>query len=305
MIEKHDLVIVGAGPAGITAAIYAIRYQMNFIIVGRLPGGIMTEAFDIENYPGFSRIEGNTLTAKMVEHLKYLGGEIINEDVKAVIKEGDFFTVKADGNKEYQAKSVLLALGTKRNKLEIPGEKELCGKGVSYCATCDGFFFKGKTVAVIGGGDAALGSAVYLSEIAKKVYLIHRRDEFRADPHWQKRVNDANNIEKVMSANVKEIIGQDKVEKLLLDKDNKEITADGVFIEIGETPQSSITEGLGLDVDGSGFVVIDGVGKTSKEGIWAAGDLTTGSGKLRQIITACAEGAVATVDIYQNLKSNK
>lgn len=305
MPEKHDLVIIGAGPAGITAAIYALRYDMDFIILGRMPGGIMTEAFDIENYPGFSKIEGNVLTSKMVDHLKHLGGEIVTEDVKSIEKEGDEFKIMADAGKEYLAKAILLAMGTERNKLNIPGEKELCGKGVSYCATCDGFFFKGKTVAVIGGGDAALGAADYLSKIAEKVYLIHRREEFRADPHWQKRVQEAKNVEIILESNVKEIIGSQKVEKITLDKDDKEIELDGVFIEIGETPQSALIDALGIDRDESNFVKVNDKGATSKEGIWAAGDITTGSNKVRQIITACAEGAVSVIDIYQYFRNKK
>lgn len=300
-MEKRDLIIVGAGPAGLSAAIYAMRYKIDFEIIARAPGGLMTEAYDVENYPGFKLIQGADLSTAMVNQLKALGKEITLDDIRGIRKEDGEYYLKGN-QKEYCAKSILLALGTERKKLNIPGEEKLAGRGVSYCATCDGFFFKGKTVAVIGGGDAALGAAVYLADLAEKVYLVHRRNEYRADPYWQEKVKAAKNIEEVLECNLTQIVGDEKVEKIIIDRDNKVILVDGVFIEIGETPQSAILTALGVECDGEGFVKVDQAGMTNLPGIWAAGDLTTASNKFRQIVTAASEGAISAVEIYKYLK---
>lgn len=304
-MKKKDLIIIGAGPAGLSAAIYATRYLIDFEIIAGNPGGLLSEAYDVENYPGFKMIKGNELAKEMVEQVKALGKDIIVDNIQGVRKEDGTFYIKGN-SEEYESKSVLLTIGTERKKLGIPGEKEFAGRGVSYCATCDGFFFKDKVVAVVGGGDAALGAADYLSDLAKKVYLVHRRDEYRADPHWQKRINLAGNIEEVLECTVEEILGGEKVEKLRMSQKGncKFIEVDGVFIEIGETPQGALLDGLGVERDAEGFVKIDGTGATSLEGVWAAGDLTDGSNKFRQIVTAASEGAISAVEIYKYLKKH-
>lgn len=302
--EVYDLIIIGAGPAAISAAIYAARYKINFLIIGGVPGGNMSVSYDIDNYPGFVHTTGPELTKNMISQLRAIGHELVSDNIKRITKEKEVFNLTSQMG-DYQAKRVLLAIGTERNKLNVPGENELIGRGVSYCATCDGFFFKNKIVAVIGGGDSAVEAAVFLGELAKKVYIVIRRDEFRADPDWQDRLEKSKNIEVVKLAKVKEIVGKDRVEKIILDRDNTEIKVDGVFIEIGETPSSVLFEQLKLKRDKDGYVLIDNEMKTSLKGIWAAGDSTTGSNKFRQIVTACAEGAIAANTIYTDIRDSK
>ncbi len=302
--EVYDLIIIGAGPAAISAAIYAARYKINFLIIGGVPGGNMSVSYDIDNYPGFVHTTGPELTKNMISQLRAIGHELVSDNIKRITREKEVFNLTSQMG-DYQAKRVLLAIGTERNKLNVPGENELIGRGVSYCATCDGFFFKNKIVAVIGGGDSAVEAAVFLGELAKKVYIVIRRDEFRADPDWQDRLEKSKNIEVVKLAKVKEIVGKDRVEKIILDRDNTEIKVDGVFIEIGETPSSVLFEQLKLKRDKDGYVLIDNEMKTSLKGIWAAGDSTTGSNKFRQIVTACAEGAIAANTIYTDIRDSK
>lgn len=300
----YELIIVGAGPAAISAAIYAARYRIDFLIVGGILGGNMSLSYDVDNYPGFVHTTGSELTKNMISQLKAIGHEINPDTIKQIKKINQVFELKGQLS-TYRGKNILLAIGAEKNKLGIPGESELIGRGVSYCSTCDGFFFKGKTVAVVGGGDAAVEAAVFLSEIAKKVYIIIRRDVFRADPDWQERLERAKNVEIITKANVKEIIGNDKVEKLRLDKEGLEIPLDGVFIEIGETPSSVLFDQLNLKRDQIGYVNVDNEMKTNVEGIWAAGDSTTGSNKFRQIVTACAEGAIAANTIYAKIRDSR
>lgn len=303
--KLHELIIVGAGPAAISAAIYAARYKIDFVIVGENPGGNMSVSYDIDNYPGFAHTTGSELTKNMLNQLKAVGYEITPERIKRVEKRGHLFSLRGQSD-EYLAKNILLALGTEKNKLSVPGEKEFTGKGISYCATCDGFFFKDKTVAVIGGGDAAAEASVFLSEIAKKVYVIIRRDELRADPDWQDRLKRAKHVEVITRANVREILGnEERVEAVRIDKEDRKIKLDGVFVEIGETPSSVLFEELSLSRDEAGYVNVNQEMKTSVEGVWAAGDSTTGANKFRQIVTACAEGAIAANTIYAKIRDSR
>jgi thioredoxin reductase (NADPH) len=304
-LEAHDLIIIGAGPAAITAGIYAARYMMDFVIIGGLPGGTITLSSDLDNYPGFSHTTGAELTKNMVKHLQNVGHEIVQDSIKEIKSKSGSFVLTGATGKKYNGDNLLLAVGAEKNKLRLPNEDELCGKGISYCATCDGFFFKGLTVAVVGGGDAAAEAAVFLSDIAKKVYVILRRDEFRADPEWQKRLRKASNVEIIYMSQIKEIVGKEKLEAVVLDKDNRRLDLDGLFVEIGETPSSILFEQLQLKRDEAGYVMVDEGMRTSIDGVWAAGDSTTGSNKFRQIITACAEGAVAANTIYTKIRSTK
>lgn len=303
-LKKHDLIIIGAGPAGLSAAIYAARYHIDFEIIGELPGGYMSEATEIENYPGVEKISGRELTERMVKQLSEFGHDVTTDNIEAITKTKDGF--KLIGEKgSYEARYLLLALGTERNKLNIPGESELAGRGVSYCATCDGPFFSGKKVAVVGGGDTAIKAALHLADIAEKVYVVVRRDELRCEPATEKKLCANKKIEVVYETKIKEIKGDEKVESILLDGDTPELAVDGVFIEIGHTPVDVLTKSLGVKVDDQNYIVVDGGGKTNIASIWAAGDATTGSNGLAQIVTACSEGAVAASDIFSELKKSK
>lgn len=303
--ETHDLVIVGAGPAGLTAAIYAARYKIDFALVGRMPGGNLTDSYNVENYPGFDYvIPGHDLANNMAKQLKRFGGEPKMDEIQSIERVKGGFKLTGN-NTEYIAGKVLLALGMERNKLNIPGEHELEGRGVAYCATCDGYFYKDRVVAVVGGGDSAVNAALYLADIAKKVYLIVRKPEMRAEPTCQDNIRASKKVEIICEANVKEIKGVEKVESIVLDKKNREIKVDGVFIEVGQTPQSVLEKGLGIKTNDKEMIIVKGNQRTSVKGVWAAGDITTNSDGLRQIVTACAEGAVAVVDIFKELKKSK
>ncbi len=295
----YDLIILGTGPAGLSAAVYAARYKMNFLVIGAISGGTITQAHQVENYPGIEGVTGIELGKRMEDHAKKLGSEIVADSIKKIEKKEGHFILH--GSKEYEAKRILLAMGADRTKLNIKGEDEFLGKGVSYCATCDGPFFKDKTVCVVGGGNAAVTSALYMAELCKKVYLIYRGEELKAEPAWVEKLKAQKNIESVYSANITEIQGENRVEKVVLDT-GRIIGLDGVFIEIGSTPNKALIADLNLHTDNRGYVTVDSELKTGSKGIWAAGDITQNGFKLRQVITAAAEGAIAIYSIYLDTK---
>jgi len=299
----YDLVILGTGPAGLSASIYAARYKLNAVTVGKLFGGMVTEAHLVENYPGVGEITGMELGQKMLEQAKSLGAEVIADSVQKIEKQDKFFILHAQNGK-YETKRILLAMGAERTKLKIKGEEEFLGKGIAYCATCDGPFFKGKIVGVVGGGNAAVTSAIYMSDIAKKVYLIYRGPELRAEPAWVEQMNQKKNIEVIYNANVEEISGKTKVENIKLDN-GRELKLDGVFIEIGSTPNKVLINDLNLKTDSGGYVMVDAEMKTSEKSVWAAGDITAGKFKFRQVVTAAAEGALAAYSAYLDTKKQK
>lgn len=302
-MKTHDLIIVGSGPAGLSASIYAARYKLDFICLGREHGGTANEAFRVENFPGNPVIPGVDLMKIMKKQAEDLGAKVIPDEARAIKKEKSGFKIIT--NKEiYLAKNIILALGTERNKLRVPGEEEFHGKGVAYCATCDGFFFKNKVVAVVGGGDGALTAAILLSDIASKVYLIHRGSEFRATPVWIEAVNKNKKIKIFMNRSLKEIKGTNKVESVTFNESDEELKLDGVFIEIGATPAIAIIKDLKIKLDDTKHVIVSEEQETNIIGIYAAGDLTTGSNKLRQIVTACAEGAVVASAVYKKIKKS-
>ncbi len=294
-----DLIIIGTGPAGLSASIYASRYNLNTLLLGAELGGCMNESYNIENYPGFSAISGFDLGQKMKEHAEKLGGKIKQEKVIELKKVAGIFKVTTSAG-EYETKRVLLATGTVFRKLGIPGEDELSGHGVSYCATCDGPFFKEKRVAVVGGGNSALNAALLLSRYAKEVVIFYRAEKPSAIPRYIDAVNKKENITLVSKTNLTEIKGDQKVEKIVLDndwKDSSEHQFDGIFIEVGSRPDDAIFKNLNLDKDQMGYIVVEADQATNVEGIFAAGDITTNSNGYRQIITACSEGAIAAAAI--------
>lgn len=294
----HDLLIIGGGPAGMAAAIYAARYRLNTLILSKETGGWMIYTHKIENYPGFKSIVGAELTKNMKEHVASLNVEVRDEEVLEVNKEGDVFkAITKKGN--YEGKAVLLALGMQRRKLNVKGEAEFLGKGVSYCATCDAPFFKNKTVGVVGGGDSACKSALLLAEHASKVIMFVRSDKLTGEPINSEKVESNKKIEIMGNAEIAEIKGSKTVESVVL-KDGKNIALDGLFIEIGMVPSLAIIKELGVEADEKGMIKVDDMMKTNVEGCYAAGDITTG--KLKQIVTACADGAKAANSAYNFLR---
>ena len=300
----YDLIIIGAGPAGLAASIYASRYKLNHLIFGTTPGGQMNEIHKLENYPGVLSISGAELIARMNEQIENMEVRLTKESVSAISKENDIFTVSTT-DKKYQTRAVILAMGVEYKKINIPGEKEFTGRGVSYCPTCDAFFFKNKTVCVLGGANSAASAAIELAELAEKVYVIFRRDKMTAEPLLVTKMADNPKIELVAETNVIEIVCDKKVEKVILDKardDKTYLEVDGVFVEIGADPGVSLARGMNVAMDKDNYIVVSPDMATSIPGIFAAGDITTGSNKLRQVVTATAEGAIAAASAYKLLK---
>ncbi len=292
----YELAIIGGGAAGYSATIYAVRSGIKTIVIDKgMGGGLANVSPKIENYPGFESIPGMDLMEKMKQHAGKYTDIHFNEDVKKIEKSKDKFNIKTD-KKSYIVKAVVLCMGTDYRKLKAPGEKELTGKGVSYCATCDGFFFKGKKVAVIGGGNTALMEAIFLKQIGcKDVFVIHRRDQLRAERAYEDEAIEKG-VQIVYHTHVDSINGQQNVEYLEIhdvktDKKSK-FPIDGVFVSIGEEPQNELAKELGVKLDKKGFIITDRQQRTNVKGVYAAGDITGG---LRQVVTACAEGAVAAL----------
>lgn len=296
MKKIYDLIIVGSGPAGLTAAIYASRYNLDFIVIGKLPGGEISEAHKIGNYPSQNNISGFELSQQMLNHAMELKAKILNEEILEVSRK-DHFIVKTEEN-EYHSKKLIIASGRIKQKLNVTGEERFLGKGVSYCATCDGPFYKNKEVAVIGGGNSALTAALLLSEHAKKVHIIHRKDKFcRAEPIWIDHISKNKKINLIFNTEITEIIGRDFVEEIKLNN-GALMKVDGVFIEIGSVPTTSIYQKLELELE-KGYILADKNQKTNVQGVFAAGDIT--NNPLKQVITASSEGAVAAYSAYKEL----
>ena len=292
----YELAIIGAGPAGYSALIYAVRAGIKTVLFDKgLGGGLVAISPKIENCPGFESISGMELAEKMKKHANKYSEINFGEEVQNISKIDDGFKIETD-KKTYNVKAILICMGTEYRKIGVPGEMELQGKGVSYCATCDGFFFKNKKVAVVGGGNSALIEAIYLKQIGcEEVYLIHRRDQLRAEKAYQDEAVKKG-VKIIYQTHVESIKGKDKVEYLELhnvgtDKKSN-LLVDGVFISIGEEPQNALAKQLGVKLDEKGFVIVDKKQKTSIAGVYAAGDITGG---LRQVVTACAEGAIAAL----------
>ena len=297
-----ELAIIGGGPAAYSAGIYAARAGIKPIIFEKLGGGgLALFSPNIENYPGFESISGIDLMEKMRLHAEKYCEIRTFEEVNKIQKKNNIFSIETIKD-NYNCKAIIICTGSEYRKLNIQGESELQGKGISYCATCDGFFFKDKKVAVIGGGNSALIEAIYLKQIGcKEVILIHRRDQLRAEEAYEEEAKQKN-VEFIFNKNVIKINGSEKVESLSLrdtiDFKEKELKIDGVFISIGEIPQNKIAKELNIKLDEKGFVIVDRNQRTNIPGIYAAGDITGG---LRQIITACAEGAIAALSTTEVL----
>ena len=292
----YDIGIIGGGTAGMTAAIYGQRAgKQTVIIEGGTFGGQITSSPNVENYPGIASVSGSEFSMNLLDQATKLGAETVMEQVTGIRDEGGVKVIETTG-KEYPCRSIILATGVTHRHLGVPNEERLTGAGVSYCATCDGMFFRGKDVAVVGGGSTALQDAEFLSNYCNKVYLIHRRDEFRGEDSIVKRLEGKENVEFVLSTTVKEIIGDAAVERLILNnkKTMKEYKLDvsGVFIAVGQIPQNEIFADV-VKLDGNGFILAAEDCVTSHPGIFAAGDCRTK--EVRQLTTAAADGAVAAL----------
>ncbi|WP_042142721.1 thioredoxin-disulfide reductase [Paucisalibacillus sp. EB02] len=291
----YDVIIAGAGPAGMTAAVYASRANLDTLMIERgIPGGQMANTEDVENYPGYDHILGPDLSNKMFDHAKKFGATYAYGDIKGVEDHGDYKLIKA-GSKEYKARTIIISTGAQYKKLGIPGEEELGGRGVSYCAVCDGAFFKERELIVIGGGDSAVEEGVYLTKFASKVTIVHRRDELRAQKILQERAFDNEKVDFIWDTTVEKINGPEgKVSSVTLKDVNTgeeyEKPADGVFVYIGMVPLSEPFQSLGITND-EGYIETNANMETAVPGIFAAGDIR--DKKLRQIVTATGDGAIA------------
>jgi thioredoxin reductase (NADPH) len=304
-MESWELIIIGAGAAGLAAGIYGARSGLKTLVLEeKMAGGTTSDAPLVENYPGFQSVTGGELTQKMADHCRKTGANIhefervINLDLK-----GEKKTVKTN-KATYEAKAIIIASGSHYREINVPGEKEFRGKGVSYCGVCDGPFFKGKRVLVAGGGNSALITTLYLSDIADEVKLVHRRDSFRAEEALVKATKEKANVEILWNTEVKEIKGEKLVNKVILFNnktgETREVSVDGVFAQIGETPNSQIAKEAGVETDEEGYIKTDAWQRTNILGVYAAGDVT--NHPVKQIGVAVGHGITATLEAYNYIR---
>lgn len=303
MGKMYDLIIIGSGPAGLAAAIYAERSKLKTITIEKNPmsGGQVLNTYEVDNYPGLPGINGFDMGTKFREHAESLGAKFVEDEVQDLDFESKIKKVYGL-NETYEAKAILISTGAVHRKLGVSGEEEYAGQGVSYCATCDGAFFRNKVTAVVGGGDVALEDAIFLSRVCEKVYLIHRRDEFRGAKVLQDNVAAIDNIEVLWSHTVEDIFGEDIVTgirvKDLKTGEERELELDGVFVAVGIIPNSDVFKGK-LELDDYGYIVAGEDTRTSVPGVFVAGDIRTKA--LRQIVTAVSDGANAVTSIERYL----
>lgn len=305
-METVDVAVIGAGPAGLTAGLYAARGGLSVVAIERItPGGQLAQTERVENYPGFPEgAEGWKLAYDMQQQAQSFGVQIASDDVASVDFASEPKTVTAKSGNVYSARSVIIASGAHPRKLDVPGEGALAGRGVSYCATCDGNFFRGKVAVVVGGGNTAAGDALYLSRICEKVYLVHRRDTLRATKIYHDRLAETENVEFVWNATTDRIVeGEDGAVSGIVVKDLKSgeertIDCSAVFVAVGTEPNTEFLRGA-IDLDEGGYVVADESGRTSVPGVFAAGDVRTKT--LRQVVTAVSDGAQAAENAAEYL----
>lgn len=301
--KVYDIVIIGGGPAGMSAAIYAARYGLDTIIITEEVGGQVAKAGWVENYLGYTRIMGPDLVSKFEEHVKYYNVPIVIDSVENVELNGDLFRVYTVNGDEYTGRAVIIAVGEKKRKLNVPGEDKFNGRGVSYCAPCDAPLFKDKVVAVVGGGDSAASAALLLTEYARKVYLIHRRNQLRAQKYYQDLLLRNPKIEIIWNTVVKELQGDKVLRKAILQRvdtnETFELQIDGLFVEIGAEPPVELFRRIGLELSQDGYIKVNHLMETSVPGIFAAGDCVDLTPRdFRQIIVAAGQGALAAYSAY-------
>ena len=307
MLKIYDMIIIGGGPAGYTAALYGARAGLSVLVVEKMTiGGQMTETGDIDNYPGFDQgIDGITLGMKMQAGAERFGSETVYDEVTSVKLDGEIKEISTAFSGVLLAKTVVIATGAGPRKMGLASEEDFMGQGIHYCAHCDGRFYKGRTVAVIGGGNTAVGDALYLANLAEKVYLVHRRDSFRASAVLSDALSEKDNIELVLSASPKELLaegGLSGIKVAFLDGSERDLMCDGIFVSIGRVPATDMFSGS-VELDAQGYIVAGEDTKTSLAGVFAAGDVRVKS--LRQVITAAADGAIAAHEAGEYLAKIK
>ena len=304
-MKNYEVIILGGGPAGLSAGIYAARYGLKTLVISREIGGTANLAHTIENYPGYEG-SGSELMKKFFEQAKKQGSEFLNDDLISIKKTEEGFEITTPSEK-ISSKAVIIALGTQRRKLNIPGEDKFLGKGVSYCATCDGIFFKNKVVAIIGGGESACKAVLLMSDLCKKVYLIHR-GKIEKCPAETKKMRSRDNVEILSKTIPLEIKGKNNVSEIIIEVGGnkipreKKIRVEGVFIEVGSLPVSDIAKLLKMRVDKEGFIPVNEHMETSVPGVFSAGDVV--KSKMKQVVLSAAQGAVAAKSAYDFLQKS-
>jgi thioredoxin reductase (NADPH) len=298
-MKSYDLIIIGAGPAGIAAGIYAKNFGIDCLIIGETPGGMINTAYKVENYPGIFNVTGKELGKRFRNHLQSLKVPMIEKRVSRIAKQKKGFKVLS-GNNGYFAKTIILTLGTEARKLEIKNLRKFEQKGVNYCSKNCVSLFNNKEIVIIGGANAAVMGAVRLAKEAKKVYLIYRKERLRADDLWIKRIKKLKNVEVIYNANIIEVKGGDWLERVILD-DGRGLRVEGLVVEAGSVPNSDLLKDLGIKTDEYGYIEVDQAQKTNIAGIFAAGDITTNSNNFRQVVTAVSEGAIAALEAFKFL----
>jgi len=298
-LEKtYDLIILGGGPTAIASAIYAARFAMDVLIVGKTFGGLIATTHLVENYPAITTTSGQGLMEMFREHMNSLNIPYISDEIRSIEKVNDHFELHSFFQ-NFKAYSICIATGSERRKLGVPGEDEFAGRGVSYCATCDGPFYKDKVVCVIGGSDSAAKEALFLSQNTKKVYIIYRGEEIRAEPINKKRVYENDKIEIIYKTEITEIKGEGSVKSVIFGN-GTEFEVDGVFIEIGSIPNSDLARRIGVNINEKGEIIINRKSETNIPGIYAAGDVA--DAPFKQAITGVAEGVIAAYSSFDYLK---
>ena len=296
----YDLIIIGAGCAGLPAGMYASRYKLSNLIIGEMRGGILATSHQVENWPGVISASWKEITDTFAEHAKHFGSEIVYDRATELQGSRGNFSVTTASGKNYSAKNILITTGNKYRKLGAPGEERLAGSGVSYCATCDGNFFKGKVVAVVGWGDTAVTEALYLSELCESVHLLVRKDTLRAETVWVNELKKKENVTIHFEKTISEIEGKWSVEWVSF-TDGTSLALNGVFVAIGSDPNTAIIDPLRPEKDAEGYITVDARQATSIPWVYAAGDATTNSNKFKQAIMGAAEGCLAANSIHEDL----
>ncbi|TES94116.1 MAG: thioredoxin-disulfide reductase [Promethearchaeota archaeon] len=298
-LEKtYDLIVLGGGPTAIGCAIYAARFALDVLVIGKIFGGLIATTHLVENYPGITSTSGQGLMDMFKEHMNSLNIPYISDEIRSIEQTTDHFVLHSFFQK-FKAKSVVIATGSERKKLGIPGEEDFAGRGVSYCATCDGPFYKDKTVCVVGGSDSAAKEALFLSQNVKKVYIIYRGEEIRAEPINKKRVEENHKIEIIYRTNIVEIKGDNTVKSVIFDN-GTEFEVDGVFIEVGSIPNSDLAKRIGVKTNEKNEIIINRKSETNIPGIFAAGDVA--DAPFKQAITGVSEGVIAAYSSFDFIK---